>query len=147
MYFLQKVYQWVGDDGEHVAIDAGNLRLWCLANRASLEVKHVPVEMRIAFDFVDKNNSINADRLWTLTSKERMEPLIYCGGAGDIPDLLVDGHHRYCRAALDHWESISAWLLTEAQWRPFRLKDLPTIGNQIAAKGGEPEMSEESLQG
>jgi hypothetical protein len=62
--------------------------------------------------------------------------MIYCryGGTDEIPDvMLVDGHHRYVRAAIEKCGSILAWLLTEDQWRPFQIPNMPKITKEELA--------------
>lgn len=118
----------------HVA--SARLRRVCLAIMP--EVFLTPVSIDLANKFLSEN-TISMDRVFALTPGDRHEPILYCrdgkftDGRPDV--FLVDGHHRFVRAALEGQSMIEAWVLSEAQWRPFQIFGLPEItGEQLKSQ-------------
>lgn len=120
----ETTYTHVGDDGVNTHIASERLRKWCLEN--SPEIFLTPVNMAVAKTFIT-NNVVSWERVCSM--KSNGEPILYCKDGfftGGNPDVfLVDGHHRYARAAALREPFIEAWVLDLEQWKPFQLCNVP----------------------
>ena len=125
----EQIYTFVARDGRNIHIHAPRLRLHCLAMQ--YDVVLVPVDYKLARSFL-RTNTVDPRRVVTMTPEAAFEPIILCKteafGTNDpiIPDvLMVDGHHRFTRAAMDGLKTIRAYLLELSQWQPFTVVNLP----------------------
>lgn len=123
------IYTFVANDGTNVRIHATKLREHCLA--LSYKSVLVPVDVPLARSFV-RDNVVDMCRVTQLTDENLREPIILCKTEAFgknhpvIPDtLLVDGHHRFVRNAMDGQRIIAAWLLEFYQWSPFMISNVP----------------------
>lgn len=119
--------------GQNVHIASTRLRTWCLEHASEIEVLAVPVSRALAKSFLELNAILPQranELLATLPEDmEQWEPLIYAhdgsfGDNGGPNVMLVDGHHRYYAAAQIGAPFILGWMLTTAQWEPFRITGL-----------------------
>lgn len=124
-----QVYTFVALDGTNVHIHSPRLREHCIA----LRYPWTPavVDVPLARSFI-RDNIVDPRRVSQLTEQHFIEPIILCKTEAfglnhpTIPDvLLVDGHHRYTRAAMDGMQTIRAWILELYQWQPFTIYNLP----------------------
>jgi hypothetical protein len=133
----EPIYVWVADDGTNVRIASVRLRNWVLLNQHLFEIFLVPVDPDMAKDWI-RNKQCDPKRVMNLTYKERREPIIYCkrptftNGRPDV--FLVDGHHRYVRAAVDGDPFIECWLIEIPQWEPFKVIGAIDISQQQLAE-------------
>src|SRR5215831_12977463 len=121
---FEPLYTWVADDGTNVKIASTRLRNWVLLNQHELEIFLVPVDKQMGLSWLS-SGQCDPTRVRSLNRRERREPIIFCkrptftNGRPDV--FLVDGHHRYARAALDDDELIECWLIEIDQWKPFQV--------------------------
>ena len=126
----EPIYTYTEDD-LCIHIASAKLRRVCLLVRP--EIFYTPVSIDLANKFLEQN-TVNMDRVFGLRPQDLLEPILYCkdgtftDGRPDV--FLVDGHHRFVRAALEGREMIEAWVLEEAQWRPFQISGLPDITSE-----------------
>lgn len=130
----EQIYTFVARDGTNIHIHSSRLRLHCLAMK--YEPVYVPVDRPLAKSFIC-NNVVHPPRVMGLTPENLFEPIILCKtpsfGRNDPlwPDvLLVDGHHRFTRMALDHIPQIRAFLLELHQWQDFTVVNIPSRTQQ-----------------
>lgn len=124
------VYSYVADDGVNVHIDSDKLRQWCAEHRFELEVLHTPVDGNVARNYLTEN-VVDLGHLVRVLAMTRLDPIIY-GKWGTLtkgrPDaILIDGHHRYCAAAIRYEAFIPSYVLERAQWEPFQIEGLPNV--------------------
>jgi len=130
MGLYEPTYTHVGPDGVNTQIASARLRAHVLKHITDFEVFNVPVRRKLAQDFF-RDNAISMVRVHALTKEDRREPILFCKDgtftrdvtSGDmLPDVfLVDGHHRYARAAMDGEPMIAAWVLELGEWEEFRI--------------------------
>ena len=120
----EPLFTWVADDGTNIKIASTRLRNWVLLNQHTLEIFAVHVDIEMGTSWLSTGQCDPA-RVRGLNRRERREPIIFCkrptftDGKPDV--FLVDGHHRYARAALDGDPLIECWLIEEKDWRPFQV--------------------------
>ena len=122
------LYTHVQPDGTNIHINVDSLLAAIKA--AQLEVVLVPVEMRVVRAFID-GNAISARRMMQLTPEQLFQPIIYGydgtrdkAGRGNV--LMIDGHHRYARAASDGLPLIRSYVVERYFWEAHRL-ELPAM--------------------
>lgn len=108
----------------HFAVD--RMIAWCTA--AKLPVAAVAVDPQFAVYCVE-NRGVEFERLAQITFHHLTEPLIFCRQP-DGSHLLVDGHHRYVKAAQLAISYVRAYLLEPEQWEPFLIQGMPTVRKQ-----------------
>lgn len=125
----EQIYTFIDNSGTNVHIHSNGLRLWTL-RKPGLEQFLIPVNHRIGRSFLEQN-TCSLTKAMSLSFTHLRTPIIFCKD-GNLtegrPDcLLVDGHHRYLRACIEHDPFIAAFVLEPAQWHPFRLKNCPDL--------------------
>jgi hypothetical protein len=124
MFVRRPIFTHVFDDGSNVNILVDSL----LAAASQLETFVTALDKGFAQTIL-KQNAIDFTRLHALPEAALRKPILFgvSGGTPDRPDvLLIDGHHRYVRAAQLGHSFISCQLCPEAMWRQHTI-DLPAM--------------------
>lgn len=128
----ERMYSFVGNDGQNVHVAIERLHNWVQQNEEMLVRKHqlylTPLHPHMAVKFIQAG-LVNRERVRTLSDFDMKHPIIYGkekkGRVGSIDMFLLDGRHRYVRAVGFGKESIKAYVLRPRQWHQFLITDLP----------------------
>jgi hypothetical protein len=96
----------------------------------ALEIMMSPVEKHFA-EWAMENRGVEQHRLERITPTELVSPLCYCefptpaSLGGGISHLLVDGNHRYVKAAMMGVKLLPARVAPETLWRKFQVEGIP----------------------
>ena len=97
----------------------------------ALEVVITPVEKQFA-EWCAKNRGVEQRRLERITLQHLVtSPLCYCefprpeSLGGGMAHMLVDGNHRYCKAAALGMMALPARVAPETLWRKFQVEGIP----------------------
>lgn len=125
------IFSHVDDDtGENNNIAVGRLipHVAGLCATGALEVIWVSVEQDIA-KYFRTNRGIEEVRLNRLpNNSDAVEPILFAC-MPDQTHLLVDGHHRYVKAASLGAKHIKAVLVPELIWRKFQIVGLKPVNS------------------
>lgn len=123
----EPIFTFAGNDGSTIRIAVTRLRQWCLDNKPTVFL--MPTEPLLAQKFVNNHKSVDLMRVLSMVKKDLEEPILYCRFDKVTRDvMLVDGRHRYTRAALfDQKPYIECWVLEVEQWKPFEIIGAPAI--------------------
>jgi len=121
-------YTFVADDGTNYHIASSLLRKHCLEKLGQTDIFLLALRPKLAASFITKN-VVHPLRVASLRPQDLFEPVIFCSfdkitHPNGHPDaMLVDGHHRYCRLALEGEKYIRAYILAEKIWKDFQIED------------------------
>lgn len=129
----RQVYTFVYEGGETIHIDSHGLFGWCRDHAAELETFRVPVDHDLAREYIAKD-VVALERVKEIHKRgpDFFTPIILCRDNKEAPGegasiMLVDGHHRYVLFSLGGHDTIPAYVLEQAQWRPFQINGLPAM--------------------
>lgn len=128
----ETIFAHVDDDtGEHTNIAVGRLFPEVVAQIAfgKLDIALVPVEEKIAAYF-RTHRGVEDARLQRLSDDFKAYDPIMFACMPDGTHLLVDGHHRYVKAAALGAEHIKAVLVPEPIWREFQIAGLEPVSSK-----------------
>lgn len=110
-----------GDDDFFLAVT----RLYEHLKETNRPIVKMPVSVEHA-NYVGKNRGIEFPRMLRLSAVpfEQWEPIIVCQMKDDSFEI-VDGNHRYVRAAGLGKTEIDSWTLKYREWQPFRIIGMP----------------------
>src|SRR5438105_4604561 len=125
----EPLYMFVSDDGtEQINIHSPSLRKYCLERQPPLEIFVTPIQLGIVNRLL-REKSVDMNRVFALTEEHLKEPISFCRHTDSLV-LLVDGHHRLVRTALDGRQLIKCWVLPPEEWDQFRVIGAPRVTKQ-----------------
>ena len=103
--------------------------LWMAVRAAVAAGKLGPTRIRVDTEFAKwcrVHRGVERHRLNRIKAKDLHEPILMLQQPGDSTMLLVDGHHRYVKAANLVKRTIPAFLLPQEIWELCIVTGLPT---------------------
>jgi hypothetical protein len=126
-------YSWVDENGKYWAWMTDRMRAHAV--QTGKEIVRSPVDREFA-QWVLTANGVEQHRLDRLTPAAMCLPVIYVilptdKTAAGIHHKLVDGSHRYVKAAMMGWKELPAYLFDTKEAEEFQL-DIPDHLNELA---------------
>jgi hypothetical protein len=106
-------------------------RIFAKCEAEKLEPVFVPIDLSFV-EYLCKFRGVELPRVFRLTDQDRIKPVLlikypYLSALNSTEYLLIDGCHRYVRAALDERTLLLAYVIEErAFWEPFLVSGVPT---------------------
>jgi len=135
MHDKERMYSFVGDNGENVHVAIERLYKWVQDHKFQLKVYSTPVHPHLAIKWI-KTGLVSRQRSIELCANTKLatDPIIYGkekpGAVSKIDMYLLDGRHRYIRAVHYGAPIIEAYILEPKQWLAFQVTNIPQMSQQ-----------------
>lgn len=111
----------VDDDGNVIVLNATAVTRW--AQSHGIEAEHVEINPD-QVEFIVRNHAVSHENARKVPADRLLDPITLIKW-GDDTETLIDGNHRYVRAAQLHYASVLALRVPEEGWRQCLITDLP----------------------
>lgn len=128
----ETIYTFVAADGSnvHIHTERLHLHLQSLPPDKRPKVQMVELSYELAQKFIH-TNVVAIERVRQLDIRNLQDPIVFCSDGtstdGRKNCMLVDGHHRFTRAAIDGYQLIPSYVLDPLEWEPFRVTGIPDL--------------------